>query len=64
MGAITLAPTPPKTDLGLGFWQGFSDTLATVASCLAETSNFTTANTVAELQTGITAVIAAISGVL
>lgn len=60
MGAITAAPTPPKTRMGKGFWVDFDFTLKTVVAALADdSSNGTTANTIAELQTYVTAVIAA-----
>jgi hypothetical protein len=61
MGAITAAPTPPKTRMGIGFWKDFDETLKTVvASFTDDTSNGTTANTIAELQTYVTAVLAAL----
>lgn len=61
MAAITAAPTPPKTRMGKGFWVDFQSELAAVVSSLADdTSNGTTANTIAELQTYVAAVIAAI----
>ncbi len=59
MGAITAAPTPPKTRMGEGFWVDFQAQLATVVSSFTDdTSNGTTANTIAELQTYVAAVIA------
>ena len=65
MAAITLAPTPAKGGLGVGFWWDFKQNLATVVATLADTtSNGTTANTIAELQTFVDAVIAAGSDVL
>ena len=61
MAAITGAPTPPKTALGLGFWVSTKENLATVVSAMVDdTSNGTTANTIAELQTYVAAVIAAL----
>lgn len=65
MAAILLTPTPPKAGiLSLGFWQEFKDNLATVVSFLSDTTNGTTANTIAELQTGVDTIIAATSDIL
>lgn len=59
MAAITAAPTPPKTRLGKGFYVDLDWMLKEMVSALGDdTSNGTTANTIAELQTYITAVIA------
>lgn len=59
MAAITIAPTPPKSDEGIGFYVDFQAVLATVVAGFTDnTSNGTTSNTIAELQTYITAVIA------
>ena len=64
MAAITSAPTPLKSGFGLGFWQDFKMDLAAVVETLGDsTSNGTTANTIAELQTWVDAVIAAASDV-
>lgn len=61
MGAITAAPTPPKTRFGIGFYQDFLNLLDTqIAAFTDDTSNGTTANTIAELRTYIVAVIAAL----
>jgi hypothetical protein len=58
MAAITAAPTPPKTKMGKGFYQDLDWALKTMVAALADdTSNGTTANTIAELQTYIAAVI-------
>lgn len=63
MAAITLAPTPPKTDMGIGFWVDVKAQLAcVVASFTDDTSNGTTANTILELQTYIDAVINSLDG--
>lgn len=63
MAAITLAPTPPKTDMGIGFWVDFKAQVAlVVASFTDDTSNGTTANTIAELQTYVDAVINSLDG--
>jgi len=65
MAAITLAPTPAKSGLGLGWWVDLQDKMATLAGVFTDsTSNGTTANTIAELNTFITAVIAANSDVV
>ena len=62
MAAITAAPTPPKTRMGKGFWVDVDWMLKEVVSSLGDdTSNGTTANTIAELQTYVTAVIAALT---
>lgn len=59
MAAITIAPTPPKTKEGIGFYQDFLGTLDAVISGFTDnTSNGTTSNTVAELRTYVVAVIA------
>ncbi len=61
MGAITAAPTPPKTKFGIGFWVDFQSQMAAVVSSFTDdTSNGTTANTIAELNTYVAAVIAAL----
>lgn len=59
MAAITIAPTPPKSREGIGFYQDFLNQLDTVISGFTDnTSNGTTSNTVAELRTYIVAAIA------
>jgi len=59
MAAITAAPTPPKTKMGKGFYADFLNNFDCVIAALADdTSNGTTANTLAELRTYIVAVIA------
>lgn len=59
MAAITAAPTPPKTKMGKGFWVDADAMLKEIVAALSDdTSNGTTANTIAELQTYVTAVIA------
>jgi hypothetical protein len=61
MGAITAAPTPPKTKMGIGFYQDLLNSLDTQIAALADdTSNGTTSNTIAELRTYIVAVLAAL----
>lgn len=63
MGAITAAPTPPKSDMGVGFYVDFKNQLAIVVAAFSDdTSNGTTANTIAELQTYIDACINALDG--
>ncbi len=58
MAAITAAPTPPKSRMGKGFYSDLQLALATqVAAFADDTSNGTTANTIAELQTYIAAVL-------
>lgn len=58
MGAITIAPTPPKSREGIGFYVDFQAQLAAVVSGFTDnTSNGTTSNTIAELQTYVAAVI-------
>lgn len=58
MAAITIAPTPPKSKEGKGFYVDFQAQLAAIVSGFTDnTSNGTTANTIAELQTYIAAVI-------
>ncbi len=65
MGAITIAPTPPKTKEGIGFYQDFLNQLdIVIAEFTDNTSNGTTANTIAELRTYIVAVIGTISDVV
>ncbi len=50
MGAITAAPTPPKSGAGKGFYVDFLGQLDTVISRFSDdTSNGTTANTIAAL---------------
>lgn len=64
MGAITLSPTPPKGP-GLGYWQDTDQQLKQLVANLTDmASNFTTGNTVAEVQTLVTAAIAALSDVI
>lgn len=59
MAAITIAPTPIKTDEGIGFYVDFLNNLDCVIAGFADnTSNGTTANTIAELRTYVVAVIA------
>lgn len=59
MSAITIAPTPPKSKEGIGFYQSFLFELDEVISGFTDnTSNGTTSNTIAELRTYIVAVIA------
>lgn len=63
MAAITLAPTPPKGGLGLGYFVGLKNQLAAFETFLADsTSDGTTANTLAEIKTFIDAVINALDG--
>jgi hypothetical protein len=63
MAAITLAPTPPKDGGGMGFWVDLRENLKVVVGKLSDTtSNGTTANTIAELQTFVDVVIAAYKG--
>jgi hypothetical protein len=59
MGAITIAPTPPKTKEGRGFYVDFLNNLdCIIAGFTDNTSNGTTANTLAEFRTYLVAVIA------
>lgn len=58
MAAITAAPTPPKSKMGKGFYVDLQALLAEMVSAFTDdTSNGTTANTIAELQTYVAAVI-------
>jgi hypothetical protein len=62
MGAITQAPTPPKSREGKGFYVDFLAQLDAVISGFTDnTSNGTTGNTIAELRTYIVAQIAALT---
>lgn len=58
MAAITAAPTPPKSKMGKGFYVDLQAALAAQVSAFTDdTSNGTTANTIAELQTYLAAVL-------
>jgi hypothetical protein len=62
MAAITIAPTPPKSREGKGFYIDSLWHLDQLISGFTDnTSNGTTANTVAELRTYIVAVIATLT---
>lgn len=65
MAAITLAPTPPKGGMGLGYWKDLKEQLIVIVALLGDTtSNGTTSNTIAELQTFVDAALAASSDVV
>lgn len=51
MAAINLTPSPGKQAMGIGFWQDLKAQLALVVATLSDTTNGTSANTIAELQT-------------